>query len=67
VCPWNRFAKPHQEEKFMYPVELENFTNQEWKELTEETFEVLFKKSPLKRSKYQGLKRNIEFLNFAKK
>ncbi|MCS5491112.1 tRNA epoxyqueuosine(34) reductase QueG [Algoriphagus limi] len=63
VCPWNRFSKPHQEPAFLPHPELEEFTNQDWIEMTEETFRKVFKKSAVKRTKFAGLKRNIEFIN----
>ena len=61
VCPWNRFSKPHQESRFE-PGEMISWTKNDWKELTEETFNQVFKNSPLKRSKWKGLQRNIDFL-----
>ncbi len=60
VCPWNRFSKPHQEPAFK-PGGWENFTREEWSELTEEVFRKVFKKSAVKRTKFSGLKRNIDF------
>ena len=62
VCPWNRFSKPHQEEKFHPNPELLSKTKQEWVELTEEVFQTIFTKSAVKRTKYEGLKRNIRFI-----
>lgn len=62
VCPWNRFSKPHSEPKFIPDPELRDFSNQDWIEMTEDTFRKVFKKSPLKRTKFAGLRRNIEFL-----
>ena len=62
VCPWNRFSKPHTESRFTPPDELGEFTNKDWQEMTEETFARVFKKSPLKRTKYVGIKRNLSFL-----
>jgi len=63
VCPWNRFAKPHKTPAFTLNPDLENFSNKDWEEITEEVFRELFKKSALKRTKFEGLKRNIQFLN----
>ncbi len=60
VCPWNRFSKPHQEERFT-PNNKLDMTKKEWEELTEETFRVIFKNSAVKRTKYSGLKRNIDY------
>lgn len=62
VCPWNRFSTPHREPAFEpHPLLLE-MTKREWEELTEETFREVFRKSAVKRTKYEGLKRNIRFL-----
>ncbi|TDS63594.1 tRNA epoxyqueuosine(34) reductase QueG [Myroides indicus] len=63
VCPWNRFAKPHSEPRFSPKEELINYNKQEWKELTRELFNGIYKKSAVKRTKYEGLMRNIDFLS----
>lgn len=62
VCPWNRFSKPHQQPLFDPNEALQNYTKKEWKELTQEIFSEIFRKSPVKRTKYAGLMRNINFL-----
>lgn len=62
VCPWNRFSTPHKEPQFEPNEKVMNFSKNEWKELTEDVFEELFKNSPIKRTKFDGLKRNIGFL-----
>lgn len=62
VCPWNRFSKPHQEEAFTPLPEILNFTTKEWEAMSEETFKKIFKHSPLSRSKYKGIQRNLKFL-----
>ena len=63
VCPWNRFSKQHKEPDFYPHKDLLNLTKTEWEELTEDVFQELFKGSAVKRTKYQGLKRNIGFLS----
>lgn len=63
VCPWNRFAKSHAEPRFSPKEELINYNKQEWKELTHELFNGIYKKSAVKRTKYEGLMRNIDFLS----
>lgn len=63
VCPWNRFSKPHNEPLFNSTPELLSLTKKDWEEITEEVFKSVFKNSPLKRAKYNGLKRNIDFLS----
>ncbi len=65
VCPWNRFSKPHDEKKFDPKKEL-NMTNDQWREITKDVFENLFAKSAVKRTKFEGLKRNIEFVSKAR-
>ena len=63
VCPWNRFASPHHEPRFNPSQEMIQMTKTEWKELSEEVFNRVFRHSPLTRSKFSGLKRNIDFLD----
>ncbi len=62
VCPWNRFSAPNKQSRFQPNEALKNFKKGEWKELTQEIFSEIFRKSPVKRTKFAGLKRNIEFL-----
>lgn len=62
VCPWNRFSKPHREPRLSASDDFKNMTTDDWKDLTEEVFQNIFKDSPLKRTKFEGLKRNIRFV-----
>ncbi len=62
VCPWNRFSKRHQEPAFEPHPDLLSLSKNDWEELTEDVFKELFRKSAVKRTKYAGLKRNIDFL-----
>ena len=62
VCPWNRFSKSHNEPLFQANAELLSFSKKEWEEITTETFQKVFKDSPLKRTKWEGLNRNIDFI-----
>lgn len=62
VCPWNSFSFPHQEAQFTPSAELMNMSTRDWQEMTELTFQRVFKNSAVKRTKYQGLKRNLNFL-----
>jgi len=61
VCPWNRFSKPHNEPRFDPKKEL-NMSTAEWVAMTKDVFDDLFKNSPVKRTKFGGLKRNISFV-----
>lgn len=63
VCPWNRFSMPHQESDFKPKPELMALSKEEWHGMTEVLFEELFQGSPVKRTKYAGLMRNLRFLN----
>jgi epoxyqueuosine reductase len=63
VCPWNRFSRPTRETAFSPISEVLHFSIGDWEDLTEEAFKKIFKNSPLKRSKYAGIKRNLNFLN----
>ena len=62
VCPWNKFSKSHNEPLFNPNPELLSFTKKDWEEITEDTFEKVFKGTPIKRTQYKGLKRNVDFL-----
>ncbi|HLW06358.1 MAG TPA: tRNA epoxyqueuosine(34) reductase QueG [Marinilabiliaceae bacterium] len=62
VCPWNRFSKPHNEPLFNPHPDLLALDKKDWEEITEEVFKKVFQKSAVKRTKYSGLKRNIQFL-----
>ena len=62
VCPWNRFAIPHEEEKFKPIAEILEYSKKDWESLTEESFKKIFKHSPLKRSKFSGIQRNLRLI-----
>lgn len=62
VCPWNRFSKPNTEAAFEPVAEILNFSTADWANLTEDAFKKIFRLSPLKRSKFKGIERNIKFL-----
>jgi len=66
VCPWNRFSTPHKEPLFTPHEKLLTLPKKQWEELTQEVFSEVFKKSAVKRTKFEGLKRNIAFLNAKK-
>ncbi|MCR9182383.1 MAG: tRNA epoxyqueuosine(34) reductase QueG [Flavobacteriaceae bacterium] len=62
VCPWNRFSKPHNEPLFNPKPELLSMTKKDWEEITRDVFQKVFQKSAVKRTKFEGLQRNIGFL-----
>ena len=62
VCPWNRFSKPHNEPLLRATPEILSYSKSDWEEITNETFQKVFKNSALKRTKYEGIKKNISFI-----
>jgi len=63
TCPWNRFSKPTREDSFAPIPEVLNFSTRDWEELTEESFKIIFLHSPIKRAKYTGIRRNLQFIH----
>ena len=61
VCPWNRFSTPNQEPRFTPNAFIEKATDRDWIDITEHVFDQVFEKSPISRTQWQGLKRNIDF------
>ena len=62
VCPWNRFSKPTTEQGFTPIPEILDLNKKQWEEMSEETFRQVFKHSPLKRTKFAGIQRNLKFI-----
>jgi len=61
ICPWNeKFSETSDISEFKPRPELLNWTNEDWQNLDEDGFRKLFSGSAVKRTKYLGLKRNIE-------
>lgn len=63
ICPWNSFSTPHNEPHFLPKPEILNFSKKDWEDMSEKTFKKTFADSPLARPKYEGIKRNLEFLH----
>ena len=63
VCPWNRFARPHQEAAFEPDPTMLKMTKSDWEEITEEVFQQILDRTPVKRTRIEGLRKNIKFLN----
>ncbi|CAN5888051.1 tRNA epoxyqueuosine(34) reductase QueG [soil metagenome] len=62
VCPWNRFASPHQTPEFNPHPSLKDMRTSDWQEITQEVFRELFRSSAVKRTGFDGLVRNIKFV-----
>jgi epoxyqueuosine reductase len=62
VCPWNRFSVIHSEPAFTPHPEIQGLNKQDWEDITTNVFQKVFKNSAVKRTKFEGLTRNIQFL-----
>lgn len=60
VCPWNRLSEKHNEPAFNPSEELLALKKADWENLSEIEFKTIFKNSPVKRTKFSGLRRNID-------
>lgn len=60
VCPWNRFSKPNTEVNFKPLTQVLNLSSQEWNALSEDSFKHYFKQSPIARTKWKGMMRNLK-------
>jgi len=63
VCPWNRYSTPHTEPAFTPVANLMELTGTDWEQMEQEQFNGIFRKSAVKRAKFAGLRRNIDFLS----
>ncbi|MEO7924418.1 MAG: tRNA epoxyqueuosine(34) reductase QueG [Chitinophagaceae bacterium] len=63
VCPWNRFSQPHQEPAFSPIPGVLDLSTREWEAMSEESFRKIFKDSPLRRTKFSGIQRNLKFID----
>jgi epoxyqueuosine reductase len=62
VCPWNRFSRPNTESRFEPLPEILELSTKEWEVMEEGAFKKIFGKSPLKRTKFSGIQRNLRFI-----
>ncbi len=65
VCPWNRFSRPHNQPLFQLSEALKKMSKPDWESMEKPLFDQLFKQSAVKRTKFEGLKRNVQFLNYS--
>ena len=59
VCPWNKFARKTRVDSFMPRDGIVDTAITDWQEIDIEAFRERFRKSPVKRAKYEGLMRNL--------
>jgi len=62
VCPWNLKSEVHHEPAFTPDLTLMNLTKEEWSEMDKPLFNALFRNSAVKRTRFEGMKRNLKFL-----
>ncbi len=62
LCPWNSRLKPHNEDAFFPGPEITTYLKSDWESLTQASFKQVFKESPLERTKFKGMQKNIRFL-----
>lgn len=63
VCPWNKYASPNTEERFNPSTEMLSYSKEDWRNMDQSTFNSVFRKSAVKRAKYSGIRRNLDFLD----
>jgi len=59
VCPWNRKSQPHQTPEFIPNPAILTYTKEQWEDLDEDSFRSMLWKSPIKRTKFSGIERNL--------
>jgi epoxyqueuosine reductase len=62
VCPWNRKAVPHQVKEFEPLPGLLEMTRPDWYAMDENKFTEIFEKSAVKRAGFEGIRRNLLFM-----
>ncbi len=62
VCPWNLKSTPHNEPGFAPHPRLMELSKEEWFTIEKPLFNELFKNSAVKRTGFNGLKRNLKFI-----
>ncbi|MDX1439264.1 MAG: tRNA epoxyqueuosine(34) reductase QueG [Rubricoccaceae bacterium] len=59
VCPWNKFRQPTRDSRFLPREGIADTDLQEWVELSIEEYRKRFKRSPVKRARFEGFQRNV--------
>ncbi|PHX73778.1 MAG: tRNA epoxyqueuosine(34) reductase QueG [Chitinophagaceae bacterium] len=60
VCPWNTFSTPTKHIEFSPLQEVISFSIEDWMDLEQEKFNTIFKQSAIKRTKWDGMMRNLK-------
>ncbi len=60
VCPWNiKYEQISDDSNFKKRNKIDIKNNEDWENISVEEYQKTFKKSPIKRTKYSGITRNI--------
>ncbi len=62
VCPWNLKSKPHNTAELEPNSKLLQLSENGWHQMEQPLFNELFKNSAVKRTGFNGLKRNLQFI-----
>jgi len=62
VCPWNLKSSENDEPQIIPDKRLLKLTKEEWFSMEKPLFNEIFKNSAVKRTGYEGLKRNLRFI-----
>jgi epoxyqueuosine reductase len=62
VCPWNRKTVAHKVKEFEPLPGVLEMKRKEWYQMDEQQFAAIFNKSAVKRAKFKGLKRNLDYI-----
>lgn len=60
VCPWTKFSQPTRDARFLPRDGVTDTPLREWAEIDLEAFRERFRRSPVKRAKWEGFVRNAE-------
>jgi len=63
VCPWNKKAVPYTDKELIPDFPVTSLTRKEWHNLTPDEFKRIFRSSPVKRTGFDKIRRNIDFVD----
>ncbi|MCU0459982.1 MAG: tRNA epoxyqueuosine(34) reductase QueG [Bacteroidales bacterium] len=63
VCPWNKKTVPYTDKELIPDFPVTSMTRKEWLGLTPEEFKRIFRASPVRRTGFEKIRRNIDFVD----
>lgn len=64
VCPYNKKAVQYTDKELIPEFPVTSLTRSDWQNMTPEDFKKYFRSSPIKRTGYKMIRRNIDFVNY---